>query len=148
MAVLPLVDCCIVPVAATLFILDACCSVNVFAVVVMLVATLVVLVVLVDDSESDSGIWFGALKAVVFSVWAVVMLFREFLNCCRYRRCTGLWRANCCNASSMVNHCLFRFIFRESSQSANSSVTFITNTFVLCLCSKFYRNRNDNKEIH
>lgn len=37
----------------------------------------------------------------------------------------------------MVNHCRFRFIFRESSQSANSSVTFITNTFVRCLCSKF-----------
>lgn len=39
----------------------------------------------------------------------------------------------------IIYHCRLRPIDRESSHSANSWVTVITNTSVLCICSRFWK---------
>lgn len=57
---------------------------------------------------------------------------------CKYERWTGLCFASWSRASGIENHFRFRPIARESSHSGSSSVTRITHTCVLCLCSTFY----------
>lgn len=69
-------------------------------------------------------------------------------NDSRYVICTGLCKRRCFNASSTVNHFLWRPIRMESSHSGNSSVTTITNTSVRCFLSifrtsKMPRNRSN-----